>query len=313
MAGRPNLTQVQAALRKRRAVSAGIILIAIPAVLAISILLVKSSWYLPLSLVVLVLVMAPFFMVFEQRRPKAREIVLIAMMSALTVTAHMVLHVMVPLQIGTALVIVAGISLGPEAGFLIGALSRFVCNFFIGQGMWTPWQMFCWGLLGFLAGFTFNLDEETAVKSRQFQVVAGLVMSVLFAELAAWISYLIWPGADTSMISWRLYAFGAAGLLVGVLLQRRRLPVDGLTLSLFPFLTSFIIYGGIMNFAAMVTSAAFPGASAISPETLRAVYVSGVPYDLLHGATATLCVFFLGEPMIRRLERVKIKYGIYKR
>ena len=102
--------------------------------------------------------MLPFFMVFENRKPKAREIVLIAMMSALTVCVHIFFHITLPLQIGTAMIIISGISLGPEAGFLIGAISRFVCNFYMGQGPWTPWQMFCWGILGFLAGMAFNLS-----------------------------------------------------------------------------------------------------------------------------------------------------------
>ena len=95
-------------------------------------------------------------MVFEKRKPKAREIVLIAMMSAITVACHMFFHVTVPIQIGTALVIVAGIGMGPEAGFLVGALSRFVCNFYMGQGPWTPWQMFCFGIVGFFSGIIFT-------------------------------------------------------------------------------------------------------------------------------------------------------------
>ncbi len=68
-----------------------------------------------------------------------------------------------------------------------------------------------------------------------------------------------------------------------------------------------------MNCAAMVTGAIYPGSDGISLSALRAVYISGAPYDLLHASTAALSVFLLGEPMIKKLERVKIKYGIYKR
>ncbi len=57
-----------------------------------------------------------------------------------------------PLHAGTAMVVISGIALGPETGFFVGALARFVCNFFSGQGPWTPWQMFSWGLMGYLAG-----------------------------------------------------------------------------------------------------------------------------------------------------------------
>ena len=131
------------AVRKRTAVSAALIFLVIPAIIGLSTVLDGGSLYMLGSFAVIICCMAPFFMVFEKRKPKAREIVLVAMMSAITVAAHMFFHVTVPLQIGTAMVIIAGISMGPEAGFLVGAISRFICNFYMGQGLWTPWQMFC--------------------------------------------------------------------------------------------------------------------------------------------------------------------------
>ena len=35
------------------------------------------------------------------------------------------------------------------------------------------WQMFCWGLLGFLAGLAFNRATLEKLKSRDFKVVMG--------------------------------------------------------------------------------------------------------------------------------------------
>ncbi|MBQ6662145.1 MAG: ECF transporter S component [Firmicutes bacterium] len=311
MAGGTALTQYDAAQKKRLRTSALLIFLVLPALLAVSVFLLDSRWYLPLSVLMLGCIMAPFFMVFERRRPKAREIVLIAMMSAIVTCAQVFFHIVLPIQIGTALVIISGIALGPEAGFLVGALARFVCNFYLGQGLWTPWQMFCWGLLGFLAGLCFNRAETGKVNSRSFQAVMGPVMTVLASEILAYLSWLAWPGTDEGFLSWRLYAFGAVGLLVGALLGRRRLPCDHLTLGLFTFLSIFIVYGGIMNFAALVTSASAM-ADGFSLDALRLLYISGVPYDLLHAATATACVLIFGEPLIRKLERIKIKYGIYR-
>ena len=34
--------------------------------------------------------------------------------------------------------------------------------------------------------------------------------------------------------------------------------------------------------------------------------------DLYHGITAAVCMFVVGNPMIEKLERIKIKYGIYR-
>lgn len=311
MAKRYDVTQSEAARKKRLRVSALLILVAMPLTIFVGARFLQDQ-YMLVSMLLLVFTMAPFFMVFERRKPKAREIVLIAMMSAITVCTHMFFHITIPIQIGTAMIIISGISLGPEAGFLIGAISRFVANFYMGQGTWTPWQMFCWGILGFLAGLAFNKVDLDQLKSRNFKMVMGPVMCILFSILAAYVCYQIWPGDDTSFLGWRLYAFGLAGLLAGVLLQRKRLPVDSVTLTLFTFFATFIIYGGVMNLCALVTSAMLPGGQAITVESLRVLYLSGAPYDLYHAFTASLCVFLFGNSMIKKLERIKIKYGIYK-
>jgi len=312
------LTRYEAACRRRTVVSSLIIFILIPATIIFGVVVMDQSAYMAISLLVVIYTLIPFFMVFERRRPKAREIVLIAMMAALTTVLHIFFHVTIPVQAGTAMVIVSGIALGPEAGFLVGALARLVCNFYVGQGPWTPWQMFCWGLLGFLAGLAFNrvdvddLRKNMRINSGSFRIVMGPVLCVAFATALAYVSYLIWPGRDETFFGWRLYVFGAAGLMAGVLLQRKRLPADGLTMALFTFFVTFVVYGGIMNVCAMVNASAMPGADPISFNTLRVLYIAGVPYDAIHAGTAAAFIFLFGEVLTGKLERIRIKYGIYR-
>lgn len=305
------LTQQEKAAKQRLHVAAELILIGIPIALIVGIKFLPREWYMLLSLPVLAMTIAPFFMVFESRKPKAREIVLLAMMSALVVASHLFFHIVFPIQIGTALIIISGISLGSEAGFFIGALSRLVCNFYMGQGPWTPWQMFCWGILGFLAGFAFNCGNTETLKSRNFKMISGPVLMILFSLLLAYLSFLIYPGQD-STVGWRFYLFGAIGLILGVAVQKKRLPADNITLSLFTFFTTFIVYGGIMNLSSALLSANGASGKGISLEGLRILYVTGVPYDFFHALTAAVCVYFIGGNIIRKLERIKIKYGIYK-
>ncbi len=307
-----DMTQYEAAQKKRTAISSLIILVLIPLTVLGGSRLIGHHSYMLDSMVILIYTMVPFFMVFERRKPKAREIVLIAMMAAITAVVHMMFHFSVPIQAGTALVIISGIALGPEAGFLVGALARFVCNFYLAQGSWTPWQMFCWGILGFLAGLAFNKASIEQLKSRHFNFVAGPVVAMVFALIAAYVSYLIVPGKDDTFFGWRLYAFGAAGLLLALVLQRKRLPIDSITLALFTFFVTFVIYGGVMNVAAMITSAAGYGGDPIHTDTLRALYIAGVAYDLAHAGSAALFIFLFGETLIGKLERIKIKYGIYR-
>ena len=108
--------------------------------------------YMLISIIILAVAIAIPFFTFEKRKPKARHVVMIAVMSALTVVANIICAYTIPFHAGTALVIITGIAFGPQTGFLTGVLSRFVCNFFMGQGVWTPWEMAAWGLLGVLAG-----------------------------------------------------------------------------------------------------------------------------------------------------------------
>lgn len=307
-----NESHYMVAARKRLALTAVLIFLVIPALIALTVFLGSKRLYMPLSLLILVMIMAPFFMIFERRKPRAREVVLIAMMSALTVASHTFFHIAFPVQIGTAMVIISGISLGPEAGFLIGAMSRFVCNFYMGQGAWTPWQMFCWGLLGFLAGLAFNreLSEDSGISN--FKKIITPLLCVIFSELVAYISFLLWPGNDKTFFGWRVYLFGIIGLLLAVIFQKGKLKTDNLTMAVFTFVVTFVIYGGIMNSAAMCLSMNEPGSLGIGIKALKALYFSGVGYDFYHALTAAICVFVIGTPMVKKLERIKIKYGIYK-
>lgn len=307
-----NESHYMAVARKRLELTAVLIFLVIPALIALTVFLGSKRLYMPLSLLILVMIMAPFFMIFERRKPRAREVVLIAMMSALTVASHTFFHIAFPVQIGTAMVIISGISLGPEAGFLIGAMSRFVCNFYMGQGAWTPWQMFCWGLLGFLAGLAFNREISKQNSISNFKKVMAPVLCVIFSELVAYISFLVWPGNDKTFFGWRVYLFGIIGLLLAVIFQNGKLKADNITMAIFTFVVTFVIYGGIMNFAAMCLSMNEPGSLGIGVKALKALYVSGVGYDFYHALTAAICVFVIGTPMVNKLERIKIKYGIYK-
>ena len=48
----------------------------------------------------------------------------------------------------TDIILIAGYALGGGPGFAVGALTALVCNFWLGQGPWTPWQMAGWGMAG---------------------------------------------------------------------------------------------------------------------------------------------------------------------
>ena len=80
--------------------------------------------------------------------------------------------------------ILAGAVFGRRQGFLVGAIAALVSNFFFGQGAWTPWQMYAWGLVGYLGGV---LADHGAFRHRWVLYAYGLASGYLYgALLNAW-------------------------------------------------------------------------------------------------------------------------------
>ena len=96
----------------------------------------------------------PFFMMFEKRKPQARELVVLAVMIALAVIGRVAIPIP-HFKAAFAIIMLTGIAFGPEAGFIVGAITAFASNFFYGQGAYMPWQMMAYGAGGMLAGFVF--------------------------------------------------------------------------------------------------------------------------------------------------------------
>lgn len=133
-----------------------LMLLIVPALLYLSVRIFHGKKYMISSLIVVFAAMLPFFMMFEGRKPKAREIMVIAVLSALGVAGRAAFFMVPSFKPVAAFVILTGISFGGEAGFLVGCLIMLISNMFMGQGPWTPWQMFSFGIIGFFAGILYK-------------------------------------------------------------------------------------------------------------------------------------------------------------
>ncbi|WP_294387969.1 ECF transporter S component [uncultured Ruminococcus sp.] len=133
--------------------------------------------YAFVSLALSVVACIPFFVSFEKGKNDARRIVIIAVMTALSVAGRFVFAPIPFFKPVTAIVIITAIYLGAEAGFITGAFSAVVSNFYFGQGPWTPFQMFAWGLIGFLAG----LLAKRLVESKVLLIIFGALSGVVFS------------------------------------------------------------------------------------------------------------------------------------
>mgnify|MGYP004473455509 CR=1 FL=1 len=138
--------------RRALALAAEVVaIVGVPAVLAACILLDIQQTAL-LSLVVVLGCLVVFFAGFEHSRPRLRDTMPIAVLAALGVAGRILFAPIPSFKPVSAIAIIAGAAFGRRSGFLVGALAALVSNFFFGQGPWTPWQMYAWGLIGYLGG-----------------------------------------------------------------------------------------------------------------------------------------------------------------
>lgn len=139
-------------LSKRTRISVLIVLALVPATLIAGWMIFGGRQYYAVALLLVLECSVPFVMVFEGRKPEPRELVLIAVASAIAIAGRAVFFAMPGFTPVMGLVILAGAAFGGESGFIVGAVTMLLSNFIFGQGPWTPWQMFSMGLIGFLGG-----------------------------------------------------------------------------------------------------------------------------------------------------------------
>ena len=104
---------------------------------------------------------------------------LIAALTALSVAGRMMFEFLSGFKPVTALVVLTALYFGKEAGFMTGALSAVVSNFYFGQGPWTPFQMLSWGLIGFIAGLLANPLKKSKVLLCVYGALSGVMFSML--------------------------------------------------------------------------------------------------------------------------------------
>lgn len=143
-------------LPKRTVLTSLLVLLLIPLTMFIGIYYLGDRKYYFISMLILLESMLPFAVIFEGRKPQAREITVIAVLSAMAVASRAALYMFPQFKPVLALIIIAGVCFGGEAGFLVGAITAFVSNFFLSQGPWTIWQMFAMGMVGFISGILFK-------------------------------------------------------------------------------------------------------------------------------------------------------------
>jgi energy-coupling factor transport system substrate-specific component len=145
-------------------------------VLIISALFFQQA-FMWISMLMISLAIIPFYLQFERKKVTSREIVIIAILAAIAALSRIPFAAFPSVQPTTFVIIISGLVFGAESGFLIGATAALVSNMLLGQGPWTPWQMYAWGMIGLFAGL---LRNQWLMKKRLGQILFGIIVGFAF-------------------------------------------------------------------------------------------------------------------------------------
>ena len=157
----------------------GLTLLAVPTVLGACAVLDLQQTAL-LSALVVVAALVVFMAGYDRSAPRLRDIVPATVLAAVAVAGRVLLAAVPSAKPVSAICIIAGIVFGRRNGFMVGALAALVSNFFMSQGAWTPWQMYAWGLVGWLAGV---LEEHGLFEQRWAVLAYGFASGLLYGAI----------------------------------------------------------------------------------------------------------------------------------
>ena len=161
------------------------------------------NWGL-MPILLAVLVILAFSFKFESVALGSKEVALVAMLATISAVLRIPFAAIPSFQPCTFLIICSGYVFGPIAGFMVGAMTPLISNFFLGQGPWTLYQMLAWGLIGYGAAYLarFNLD-------RKGFIIVGVVCGFIFGlitNIYFWL-YFAYPLTFGTLVFAQLSSF----------------------------------------------------------------------------------------------------------
>lgn len=131
----------------------------------------EGKQYYVTAIIIAVTSFIPFFLRLKKKRLGARELVIMASVSAIAVASRVAFFQIPQVKPMCAILIISAVAFGKETGFALGALSMLLSNLFFGQGAFTPFQMLGMATAVYVAAF---ICENKKVKSSNFLIsVAG--------------------------------------------------------------------------------------------------------------------------------------------
>ena len=178
------------------------------AFLLLSIYLYHYQLYIALSYSLWVLIFMAFIAFITHRKLNAEEIVVITALAAIAAVGRTIFAPIPSVQPVSFIIICSAAVFGWRTGLMVGVLSAFGSNLFLGQGPWTLWQMLAWGSMGLAAGLLFhNRNKNSKLAKMIFGFAAGIMFGWIM-NLWYMVSYL-----DSVSINGILLAYSASAYM----------------------------------------------------------------------------------------------------
>lgn len=175
----------------KKIITYSIFLIIIPALIISGCIIFREKQYTFITASVTILACCAFFLSFEKNEHSVQTLTIIASLTAISIISRIIFAPLQSFKPVTAIIIIAAIYFGGEAGFMVGALTALISNFYFSQGPWTPFQMLAWGLIGFFAGIFSN----TLKKNKAWLIIYGAFAGILYSMLMDIYSVLWFDGS----------------------------------------------------------------------------------------------------------------------
>ncbi len=104
----------------------------------------------------------------------------------------------------------------------------------------------------------------------------------------------------------QMLGMGLVAFLCGALFHNKILGKNRLAVSVIGTVLTFFVYGVIVDSASV-----FMMTTEYTFEKIIGIYASGVGFNLIHAITTGIVLFLFYKPMINKLSRLNVKYGIF--
>lgn len=156
--------------------------------------------------------------------------------------------------------------------------------------------------------------SRAVVPIPNFKPIFGIIMiagmafgsqaGFLVGAISAFASNFI-LGGQGPWTPWQMMAYGVAGLLAGAVTRRGWLPKRPWALAIFGFVSMVAVVGVLLDCSTIFTTL-----TTLKWSSVALVLTFGLKTNISHGISTALTLLLLSRPLLEKLDRVKVKYGL---